>query len=171
MSKDAKLVDVRHILIMPTADETTGEVTDEAWAASEAEAQKILDEWKSGAADEAFFAELANTYTHDGNDADYDGEPDGGLYTEVYEGQTVEPFENWCFDESRVAGDTGLVQTTYGWHVMYFVQSYPSMQWKEAAESDLLSLRSDELMEEIVAKYPKTVDYSKILLGYLDLNG
>ena len=173
ITKDAMYVDVRHILIMPestTAEDGTTSVTDEAWAAAEAEAQRILDEWKAGDATEESFAEIANTYTHDGNDANYDGEPDGGLYTEVYVGQMVEPFENWCFDESRQTGDTGLVQTSYGWHVMYFVDTYPSMQWKEAAESDLLSQRSDALIEEIAAKYPKTVDYSKILLGYLNLS-
>ena len=172
VGKDAKFVDVRHILIMPestTAEDGTTTVTDEAWAAAAAEAERILNEWKSGAATEESFGELANTYTADGNDANYDGIPDGGLYTEVYVGQTVPEFENWCFDETRQIGDTGLVKTTYGWHVMYFVQSYPSQQWKTAAESALRSQRSNELIEDISAKYPLSVDYSKILLGYLNL--
>lgn len=168
LTKDQKLVDVRHILIMPEKDET-GAATDEAWAACEAEARKILEQWQSGAADEDFFAELANTYTHDGNDANYDGEPDGGLYTEVYMGQTVQEFEQWCFDESRVAGDTGLVKTTYGWHVMYFVKSYPSTQWKDYAAEALRGTRSDEIMAQIAGKYPMDVDYSSIVLGYLNL--
>ena len=172
ITKDQKLVDVRHILIMPektTAEDGTTSVTDEAWAACEAEAQRILNEWTSGEATEESFAQLANTYTHDGNDANRDGEPDGGLYTEVYQGQMVPEFENWCFDESRVAGDTGLVKTTYGWHVMYFVDSYPSMQWQTVAEQALRGARSDELIAEIAGKYPMDVDYSKILLGYLNL--
>jgi hypothetical protein len=33
----------------------------------------------------------------------------------------VESFENWCFDESRKAGDHGMVETTYGYHIMYYV--------------------------------------------------
>jgi DNA-directed RNA polymerase subunit RPC12/RpoP len=33
----------------------------------------------------------------------------------------VKDFENWLFDESRKEGDTGIVTTTYGDHVMYFV--------------------------------------------------
>ena len=33
----------------------------------------------------------------------------------------VKAFEDWCFDEARTAGDTGIVQTEYGFHVMYFV--------------------------------------------------
>lgn len=32
----------------------------------------------------------------------------------------VEDFENWCFDASRQVGDTGIVESTYGYHVMYF---------------------------------------------------
>ena len=33
----------------------------------------------------------------------------------------VESFNDWCFDSSRKPGDTGIVETTYGFHVMYFV--------------------------------------------------
>ena len=33
----------------------------------------------------------------------------------------VDAFENWCFDASRATGDTGIVETEYGYHVMYFV--------------------------------------------------
>ena len=30
-------------------------------------------------------------------------------------------FNDWCFDASRKSGDTGIVETTYGYHVIYFV--------------------------------------------------
>ena len=33
----------------------------------------------------------------------------------------VKPFEDWCFDESRKPGDTGIVESDYGYHVMYYV--------------------------------------------------
>ena len=164
IGKDARFVDVRHILIEPTAEEGTGTISDEAWAACEAKAQEVLETWKSGAADEESFAELAKTETQDPGSKD-----NGGLYTQVYVGQMVPEFEAWCFDESRAAGDTGLVKTTYGYHIMYFVQSYPSMQWKTAAESALREIRSEEMMMEIAQKYPLEVDYSKVVLGYLNL--
>lgn len=32
----------------------------------------------------------------------------------------ADAFENWCFDANRKPGDTGIVETTYGYHVMYF---------------------------------------------------
>ena len=33
----------------------------------------------------------------------------------------VETFHDCCFDASRKSGDTGLVDTDYGTHVMYYV--------------------------------------------------
>ena len=32
----------------------------------------------------------------------------------------VSAFEDWCYDADREVGDTGIVQTDYGFHVMYF---------------------------------------------------
>ena len=172
ITEDTKFIDVRHILIMPestVAEDGSSVVSEEAWAASEAEAQAILDQWLAGDKTEDSFAALANEFTHDGNDADYDGNPDGGLYTDVYMGQMVAEFEAWCFDENRQVGDTGLVKTTYGWHVMYFVGSKPA--WKTYAESDLMNERVAAMSNEINAKLPLTVDFSKILLGFVDMNG
>ena len=171
ITKEDKYVDVRHILIMPEGGSTdeNGATTysDEEWAAAELKAQEILDAYLAGDKTEDSFAALANEHTQDGNDADYDGNPDGGLYTDVYKGQMVEEFENWCFDEARVTGDTGLVKTTYGWHVMYFVGSRPV--WKDYAEERLTVQLANEMLAGIVAKYPLTVDYSAIKLGLVDM--
>ena len=60
------------------------------------------------------FGALAKEYSSDSNASD------GGLYTRVYKGEMVDSFEDWCFDPSRKSGDTGIVETTYGYHVMYF---------------------------------------------------
>ena len=51
---------------------------------------------------------------------------------------------------------------------MYFVESRPI--WKEYAESDLINEMANNLLDEVTAKYPMTVDYSAILLGYVDLS-
>ncbi len=167
VNREDKYVDVRHILVMPeggtTDEEGNTTYSDAEWEACRQKAEEILNEWLSGDKSENSFADLANEKTQDGNDANYDGVPDGGLYTQVQVGQMVEPFENWCFDESRQGGDYGLVQTVYGYHVMYFVQSYPV--WKTTVEQDLTLVKSETYMAEIVAKYPLTVDYSKILLA------
>ena len=114
------LKNVRHILVSfegGTTDEY-GSTTysDEEKAAAMTAAQQILTEWKAGEATEASFAGLAAEKSSDtGSTAN------GGLYEDIYPGQMVAAFEDWCFDASRKAGDTGVVETEYGCHVMYFV--------------------------------------------------
>jgi hypothetical protein len=60
------------------------------------------------------FAALAAENSADGNAAQ------GGLYEDVSRGMMVEPFDAWCFDPQRNNGDTGIVETDFGYHVMYF---------------------------------------------------
>ena len=55
----------------------------------------------SGDATEDSFAALANEKSDDGNGTT------GGLYENVYPGQMVSSFNDWCFDESRQTGNTG----------------------------------------------------------------
>ena len=113
---ETKLVNVRHILVSFDGETNEdGTYTDEAKAAAKESAESILDEWKNGDATEDSFAALANERSTDtGSNAN------GGLYEDIYPGQMVTEFNNWCFDASRTAGDTGIVETTYGYHVMYF---------------------------------------------------
>ena len=168
ITRDAKTVDVRHILIMPEGATNenirTETFSEEAWAASEKKAQEILDAWKAGEKTEASFAELAKTESQDGSSID------GGLYTEVTKGQMVQNFDAWCFDDSRVYGDNGIVKTEFGYHIMYFVGSTP-VDWKPYVESDLISQRSNELLDEIINKYPIEVDYSFVKLGFVSMAG
>ena len=109
-------------------------------------AQDILDEWKAGDATEDSFAELAKENSADGSASE------GGLYTEVYKGQMVSEFEDWCFDPSRQAGDTGVVETTYGAHVMYFV-GYDIPYWQVQVRDDLRSEALNQWYEEKTEGY------------------
>ena len=116
------LANVRHILVTPEHSHEEGEehaegetYSDEEMAAAKATAEEILKEWKSGAATEESFAELANAKSADG-----DGTT-GGLYENVYPGQMVTNFNDWCFDDARKSGDTDIVESSYGYHVMYYV--------------------------------------------------
>lgn len=166
ITKEEKYVNARHILITPkggTTDENgTTTYSDEEWAACEAEAQAILDEYLAGDKTEDSFAALAAEKTEDPG-----SQTTGGLYENIYEGQMVEPFENWCFDESRKTGDTGLVQTSYGYHVMYYVDSVPV--WVSYAESGWITEQSNNFLIELAAKYPMEVNFSNIQLGFIDL--
>ena len=155
-------VDVRHILLCPqggTADEN-GKVTysEEEWEQCRIKAQELLDQWKAEDGTEEGFAQYAMNHTEDPGSMST-----GGLYTDVYVGQMVEPFENWCFDASRQHGDTGLVQTNYGYHIMYFVESREI--WIGSVQDTIISERSMAIVNEAVAKWPLEVKDNKIVLG------
>ena len=114
------LVNVRHILV-PYEGGTTGEngqktYTDEEKAAAKTKAEELLAQFTSGETTEDAFAALAKENSTDGGSKE-----NGGLYEDVYPGQMVRNFNDWCFDESRKPGDTGIVESDYGVHVMYFV--------------------------------------------------
>ena len=163
VTKDGKTVDVRHILIKSVGEnQDASTFTDEEWAACEAAAQEILDAWLAGEATEDSFAALANEHSEDPG-----SNTNGGLYEDVYVGQMVEPFETWCFDEARVIGDAGLVKTSYGYHVMYFVGSTPI--WESTAEQDWIGEKTNAFIDGLAEKYPLTVDFSAITLGVVAL--
>ena len=114
------LKNVRHILVSfegGTSDDS-GNITysEEEKAAAKATAEELLNQWKSGEATEDSFAALATEKSSDtGSTAN------GGLYEDIYPNQMFASFNDWCFAEGRKAGDTGIVETQYGYHVMYFV--------------------------------------------------
>ena len=79
----------------------------------------------------------------------------------------VQPFNDWCFDPARQSGDTGIVETSYGFHVMYFVSKTDNYQWKTVAQQNYRMEIMDEEIKALVSACPLTVDYEKIVLGPL----
>lgn len=116
---ETELVNVRHILIGFDGEaQEDGTYSDEVKEAARTSAEEVLNEWKSGDATEESFAALAEAKS-----TDTGSNTNGGLYENVYPGQMVAAFNDWCFDADRKSGDTGIVETNYGYHVMYFVGS------------------------------------------------
>ena len=152
VTKEANpVIDVRHILLMPA------DATEEAKAACLQEAQALLAQWKNGDATEESFAELANEHSQDPGSNTV-----GGLYEFVYQGDMVDTFDAWCFDESRKSGDTGIVETSYGFHIMYFV--YGADEWYRAAQQAMAGNQCNEKIAAAAEQYSFTVDYEKISL-------
>lgn len=181
ITKESGLVSsVRHILVCPKKDESTDETTPTAstdptqatedtgfteaqWNACYAEAERILEEWKSGEATEDSFAALVPVYSEDGGSLNT-----GGLYENIDPTSSyVENFLNWAVDMNRQPGDTGIVQTEYGYHIMYFVSGKP--YWIEAARTQLLSERTNEFLEEIKARFTAKIRFDKVALSQLEL--
>ncbi len=134
---------VAHILIKPADYTEEGETTNGdgkypvANDKAKAEAQRILDIYLSGAKTQAEFEKLGEEYTTDSS----------VLYENVIRGQMVAEFEAWIFGEAkndsgvvvdRIAGDTGIVETDYGFHIMYFVGD-GNPTWKVNAENNIFS--------------------------------
>jgi hypothetical protein len=156
-------VQVRHILIQPEwdidsdEDGTMDSGSDEAWAAAEAQANEIYALWQEDPTEDNFAA-LAVEYSADGNASE------GGLYDDVYPGQMVDTYNDWCFDTARQVGDTGIVKTQYGYHIMYFSAFNTNYTWMDTAKSDLMSEMLSDLSESVAAKYTVTFDFSKVVI-------
>lgn len=148
--ENGDVVDIRHVLIQLDDSETDemGQVvyTDEQWEECRVKAQKIYDSWLAGEATEDTFAQLAKDNSKDGNAAQ------GGIYTDVTKGAMVETFDAWIFDESRVAGDSGLVKTPFGYHIMYFVNR--KAKWIDDTRKYVISEKINNLIQEAMAAYP-----------------
>ena len=104
--------DVGHILVKFDV-EGDAKPTEEQKAAAKAEAQAILDQYLAGEKTLDAFKALGEEKTDDSN----------VVYENVTKGQMVAEFEEWGLDSERKEGDTGIVETEYGYHVMYFIKS------------------------------------------------
>lgn len=169
ITKDSgDVADVRHILIPVTGgkEDASGNMvySDEEWEVCRKEAQKLLDEWLAGDATEDQFAQLAKKYSQDEGSRD-----NGGLYRSITEKSGfVKEFLDWTLDESREAGNYGLIRTEYGYHIMYFVGS--EAQWIRESREGLRSELSEEVWSGAREQYPMEVTYKNIVLAEVDLS-
>ena len=138
--QEYKTVDVRHILFqVSTSDlDSSSDTYDTDLATrkdeAKAKAEDALSRWQANGGTEDAFAALANELSDDTG-----SNTNGGLYTKITKGQMVSEFNDWCFDPARKAGDTGIVETDYGYHIMYFVGTdlpYWQVQVEDTLKND-----------------------------------
>ena len=116
-----KMSDVRHLLVKfegGTEDEETGEMiyTDEEKAATKAKADEFLKQWQDGDKTEESFIELVK------KNSDDTSAEDGGLFEDINpDSQYVPEFLNWSISSDRQVGDCEVIETEFGYHVMYYV--------------------------------------------------
>lgn len=125
--------------------EAQEQAKEDAKAAAKIKAEQILDDWKNGDATEDSFAELANTYSDDSG-----SNTNGGLYEAVKEGQMVTNFNDWIFDASRKPGDTGIVESDYGYHIIYFVGDNKE-EWYVNIKDTITSNKLNDYMSNLTA--------------------
>lgn len=159
-------INVRHILIAPEGekagtDENGNAVySEEQLAAAKEKAQALYDQWLAGEATETSFADLVKD-----NSTDTGSVSNGGLYENVTPNRMVEEFNDWCFDPARKPGDTGLVETIFGCHIMYFVSASEKTYWYYTAESQIMQEKSAQLLQTSLDNHPYEVQYDAIVLG------
>ena len=123
--------DVRHCLVKFDGYGVS-EPSDSQKKAAYEEALKIKEEWLRAGGTEEAFVEIVKKYTDDTASTEK-----GGLYEGITPTSNfVEGFQNWAIDPARKAGDCDIVETPYGYHVMYFVKNN-GYDWETSALSKL----------------------------------
>ena len=145
-------VSVRHCLVEFEAKDENN-VTD----AEKQAANKIANDLLKGLGDkvtEDAFSKMVKENTADTASAET-----GGLYENIRISDSfVENFEKWSFDPARKAGDTGIVETEYGYHIMYFVSdNTDDIDWKAAIKDEMTNKELTAFQEELFKEDGKNV--------------
>ena len=174
-----KLVDIRHILLIPgdgtqtesvsIAPDGTVTCSETLWQTCMDSAQELVDAYEKAlkensrrgnrkSTEDAIFADLANKNSRDAGSA-----LDGGLYQKLQKGQLTPALDAWCFDDARQSGDVEIIRTDAGCHVVFFKGSTDI--WFDAAREDLTKELGGQKIAQAREKYPAEIDYSAISLG------
>ena len=136
--QDYNVVNVRHILF--EVDDSDLDKESETYEADLAnlkelahnDAEKALKEWQDGGATAELFAQMATELSGDTGSAS-----NGGLFQGISKTTNFVPeFLDWCFADGRKAGDAGVIESSYGSHVMY-LDSFGDPYWKVLAQNQL----------------------------------
>jgi foldase protein PrsA len=68
----------------------------------------------------------------------------GGEYTVMKNNQFVPEFQNWAIDPSRKVGDTGIIKTSYGYHVMKLNKIYSFTELKNDIKTGYLAKKYED---------------------------
>lgn len=138
---------VRHILF-----------TDDTYE-DDTKANEVYAEWESAGFTEDKFIELCKEYSEDTGSAE-----NGGLYENVANGDMVTEFNDWLFDDTRKPGDHGIISSSYGWHIMYYVGESDRAEWLNEAEKAL----QQEDYNNLVSEYSTSITYNDAAINNIN---
>ena len=104
------------------------------------EAQGYLDTYLKGDKTAEAFGKLA--------DEKSDAKAEGGLYESMGRSDLPEALEAWLYSADRKEGDSGIVKTSAGWHVMYYIGESEDSAWMSTADTSIIGERYEAVIEE-----------------------
>ncbi len=156
---DSETATIRHIFLSAGYDPTEEEM-DSAYES----AQSVLTMWEEDGSSVDYFAELAYYYSADTSSSSSGGQIVGVGETSGY----VDTFTDWCLDEARYPGETGLVinedSDQKGWHIMYF-EERTGAQWELIAESAILTADMTAWHDALVASISSQLESGSQYVG------
>ena len=156
-TNDRKLANVRHILVKftgGTKDQATGETVYSETEKKKAKdkAEEILALYNATSKKDEDFAKLAKEKSEDTG-----SKADGGLIEDIYrDAGYVESFTDWALD-THVPGDTGIVESTYGYHVMYYKED-GELSYRDFMIDNVLTSEAFEAWENALTEKVTTED-------------
>lgn len=139
---DYSLRDVGHILFKVDSSDKTGayyKTSADAKAAAEKLYEEIKAELVDGKITKEKFEEFGKV-THDSN----------VFYEDVAKEQMVDEFEDWLFSEERKeVGEIGLIESEYGWHIMYYGGETDEPAWRPTAHEGATNEEMDSWFEAL----------------------
>lgn len=148
----AFMSDVRHLLVAfeGGTKDSSGNTTysDKEKEAAKKEATELLNSWKNGAATEESFTALVKEKTDDEGSKET-----GGLYENINpDSEYVENFLKWAIDPAREKGNTDIVETEYGYHIMYYVGDSEMTYRDSMIESELREADYTKWVDSVTEK-------------------
>ena len=125
---ETPLRDVGHILfrVDSSGADNVYKTSETAKAAAERLFSEIMDKSADGFVSKEVFESMAtNTYDTE------------VFYYNVNKGEMVYEFEKWLF-EAEKAGQMGIIETTYGWHIIYYGGESGEISWRYHAHNSVV---------------------------------
>jgi len=171
---------VRHILIgldqgvffddngepLTLSDEEIDNLEAQQRADALAQAEDVLAQWRAGEATEESFIALVREYSAD----NWQQNESPGLFEVHEDSGLVDEFEGWALDPARSPGDVEIVETQFGYHIMYFVEESPLERRHTLAQRDMANEAFQTWLEEAIETTTWNATFFSRLVGFADPN-
>lgn len=161
---------VRHLLVeaqSTTQDAEGNQVSldkktiDKNFATAKDEASTLLKQWKNDGATEEKFIEYVRNHSDDTGSVET-----GGLYENITsESSYVPEFLEWSLAKHK-KGDTGLVKTDYGYHIMYYVGADKTQKWENDVRTAIASNTYNDYFDGIYENISKESKKSDVIVDF-----